>query len=87
MVIFLLGSWPAYVLDIHPYYRWYALWALTIAQFLFAGVEALSSWWRDRNRPSELPPNVLQFAAYRRIGAEHRPSSATLLAKRAGGDG
>lgn len=39
LAIFLLGVWPAYVLEIHPYYKWFLLWGLTITQFLLAGAE------------------------------------------------
>lgn len=82
LAIFLLGSWPVYVLDLHPYYRWWTLYWLTIAQFLTAGVEAFAGWY-VRNPPAQTHSNILEFApAYRRrFGAEHRPSSGILLAR------
>lgn len=36
-----LPVWAVYVLSIGDFAKWYLCWALTIAQFLFAGAEAL----------------------------------------------
>lgn len=35
--------WALYVANVHPFYKWYLLWGLTIAQFLAAGWDAFSS--------------------------------------------
>lgn len=58
VAIYLLGVWPLYVLDIHPYYKWYALWALTIVQFLLAGGESLARF-RDAKREALKPPPII----------------------------
>ena len=90
--IFLLGAWPTYAVQIHPYYRWWILYYLTVAQFVLAGAEALLSWLKSRkDRPEEVSQTaeIIPFATYRRIlGAEPIPSlrPATLLEAR-GDDG
>lgn len=38
--------WLLYVADIHPFYKWYALWSLTIAQFLAVGWESIAQFHR-----------------------------------------
>lgn len=47
--------WVLYVADVHPFYKWYLLWGLTIIQFLAAGWDAFSSFRRDKavSDPSE----------------------------------
>lgn len=79
--LFLLGAWPIYVSTIHPYYQWWLLFYITIAQFLFAGAEPLARWWSVRRaRRQESRHNILQFApaysrrAQRYFGAEPPPS-------------
>lgn len=66
VAIYLLGAWPLYVLDIHPFYKWHALWALAIIQFLLAGAEAALSFRHDViERASPDPPgNGLALAGY-----------------------
>lgn len=69
--IFLLGAWPAYVIELDPYYKWWLLYWLTVAQFVLAGAEALSSWLRRRNDPPKvdrLSADIIPFAP--RFGAE-----------------
>jgi hypothetical protein len=39
--IYIFAVWPIYASDLHPYYVWWSLWWLTIAQFLLAGGDAL----------------------------------------------
>lgn len=41
--LFLLGAWPIYILALHPYYKWWLLYAIVILQFLLAGAEAIFS--------------------------------------------
>jgi hypothetical protein len=82
--LFLLGAWPIYVSGLHSYYKWNILCAISIAQFMLAGLEALFGWRRVRRQESASPPdNILHFApAYARklIGAEPIPTcSDTLL--------
>lgn len=47
MVIF-PAMWWTYVADIAPYYQWWALFYLSIAQFLAAGWEGFSKIYRSR---------------------------------------
>lgn len=70
VAIFLLGMWPAYVLSIHPYYKWFWLWGLAISQFLLAGAETAQSYVAHlRSRvPSEPPGNGLAMAGLRGYG-------------------
>lgn len=69
MLIFPL-MWLLYYVDIHPFYKWYALWALAIAQFLAAGWEAVVINRRARAaRTARLPP----FAEYRMMAWRGRP--------------
>lgn len=78
--LFLLGAWPVYISTLDPYYQWWALYYITAAQFMFAGMEPLANWWlRRRARLATLNNNVFKFApAYGRVrrylGAEPPPS-------------
>jgi hypothetical protein len=47
--------WALYISALHPYYLWYALWGLTIVQFLAAGWEAFSSNRRAPKAVSDAP--------------------------------
>lgn len=47
--------WGLYVADIDPFYKWYALWGLSITQFLTAGVEAFLSYRRDAEAAASPP--------------------------------
>jgi hypothetical protein len=80
VAIFLLGSWPVYVIEIDKY--WPLYW-LTVSQFLFAGAEALLSWHRRRNAPQEplASAEIIPFVVPTQY--PHRP--ALLLAR--GDDG
>lgn len=51
LALYALAVWPIYGSSLHPFYAWYALWGLTIAQFLLAGAEALFAH-RKPARPS-----------------------------------
>jgi hypothetical protein len=85
--LFLFGAWPVYVSNLHPYYAWFALWAIAIAQFMLAGVEALVGWHQRRKADRKLPDNVFLFApAYARksIGAEPIPTSSVALSLNVG---
>lgn len=71
VAIFLLGMWPLYVLNFHPYYKWWLLWGLAILQFLLAGAEAIQSFRHSvRSRAASDPPgNGLAMAGvYRGYG-------------------
>jgi hypothetical protein len=71
VAIFLLGAWPLYVLSVHPWWKWYGLWAMVIAQFLIAGAEAIQSLRRDVKMRAASDPqgNGLALAgAYRNYG-------------------
>jgi hypothetical protein len=69
VAIFLLGAWPLYVANIHPYYQWWALWALTISQFLLAGAEAAFQLHREyREQAEEEPPGLALAGAFRDYG-------------------
>lgn len=43
-VIFIAAVWPVYVLDMSDITKYWALYLLTLAQFLLAGIEAFLSW-------------------------------------------
>lgn len=47
--------WAIYVADISAFSKWYALWGLSLAQFLAAGVEALLSYHRDADAVASPP--------------------------------
>lgn len=54
--------WVLYVADISAFHKWYALWALTLAQFLVMGAETLSRFLRDAdamNHPPDIPGALL----------------------------
>lgn len=56
--IFLLLVWPLYVLNIGDFYKWWALWGLTIIQFLLAGSEAYHSWREAKRADSITEPDI-----------------------------
>jgi hypothetical protein len=62
--LFLLGAWPIYVSTLHPYYQWWALFYISIAQFLLAGGESAQAFLRSLRARSAFPPadNGLAFA-------------------------
>lgn len=81
VAIFLLGAWPAYALSIDPFWKWYLLWGLCIAQFLLAGGEALASFLKAKREAKNLPPlidrhlKVIPFPVKRRRAeAVRKPS-------------
>jgi hypothetical protein len=49
-------AWYFYVTDIQPYYQYYALWWLAIAQFLAAGWEPVSKFFRRHAETMNRPP-------------------------------
>lgn len=53
--IYVVLVWPAYVLQFDPYTKWMLLWALTIAQFVLAGVEALATTIARRKARPKTP--------------------------------
>lgn len=67
VAIFILGAWPLYVLNLHAYYKWWALWSLLIAQFLLAGAEAIQSFRHElkARAASEPPGNGLALVGVR----------------------
>lgn len=50
--------WVLYVAPIHDYYRWWALYAATLLQFLFASAESLEIFWRQRAMRKSVPPII-----------------------------
>lgn len=85
--------WGLYIAPIHPYYLWYALWFLCIAQFVSAGAEALSRYLKAR-RKVDMPiiDRHLVVIPFKRRGADAvrtTPdlSGALLTAYRGGGGG
>lgn len=58
VAIFLLGAWPLYVFDLHPFYKWWSLWSLVIAQFLIAGSEVLVCFLAARREARKPPPII-----------------------------
>lgn len=69
VAIFALGSWPTYVIELHPFYKYWLLYWLTVSQFLIAGGEALFSWHRARKaqprevRTADIIPFIPRFGA------------------------
>lgn len=63
MVTFVI-MWGIYVMDLHPYYKWWALYWLVIAQFLAAGWEAFSPrpCKAVSDRPETTSGDELRFA-------------------------
>lgn len=61
--------WCVYVAQIDEFTRWYALWALAMAQFAAAGADAFMDGRRARVSRSEpdIPSSGLQFA-HARVG-------------------
>lgn len=78
VAIFLLGAWPAYAIEMHPYYRWWTLYYLTVAQFLLAGSEVLFSWHRRGDAPPAEEAHSADIIPFTRriIGAEPIPSTS-----------
>lgn len=97
LAIFMLGQWPLYIVSLHPYYRWWALFWLVIAQFLLAGGEALGSYLKVRREARNPTPIidrhlvVIPFPVKCREADAVRnipePSGALLTANRGGGYG
>lgn len=54
LAIYVFAVWPIYASNLHPYYVWWALWSLLIAQFLLAGAEALFSY----RKPVPILPKI-----------------------------
>lgn len=71
--IYLLGCWPLYIASdaaVDPYYKWYALWALTILQFFLAGAEAAFQLHRERRKRAvaDEPHGLALAGAFRGYG-------------------
>jgi hypothetical protein len=47
--------WVLYIAPIHDYYRWWALYGVTIIQFLCASAESLEIFWRTRQSKKYSP--------------------------------
>lgn len=62
VAIFLLGMWPLYILNLHPYYKWWGLYALVIIQFLLACAEAALSFLTQRKALPAPKPKGNGFA-------------------------
>lgn len=63
-------QWMLYVSALHPFYVWYALWALTIAQFAAASIESFLTYRRARavTDLSDTSGGQFQFAWVRGYG-------------------
>lgn len=53
---YILAVWPIYVSELHPYYKWWALYWILIAQFILAAGEAIQSLLGDRRVTVSKPP-------------------------------
>lgn len=54
---YIFAAWPVYVIAMHDYYRWWALYWIVVAQILLAGCEAIQSWLGVRKgRVMSKPP-------------------------------
>jgi hypothetical protein len=57
VALFVFGAWPLYIATIHPYYKWWSLWAIIVAQILLAGAEAIQSFRHElKQRAASDPP-------------------------------
>lgn len=95
VAIFLLGAWPVYLLSIDPWWKWMALWALAISQFMLASGEALADLIearREARKPTPIIDRhlvVIPFPIQRR-GADavtNRPKAAGVLTAIGSGGG
>lgn len=97
VAIFLLGAWPLYVLNLHPYYKWQGLLWLAVLQFLLAGGEAVAMFVEERRKAAK-PPSIIDrhlivipFPVQCRDAEAVRKtpghSGAMLIARRGGGYG
>lgn len=68
VLIFVLGIWPIYVLKMDAYIKWHLLWALTVVQFLAAGLDTFLSW-REAKR-ADPKPDTPQSGLLRLTGVE-----------------
>jgi hypothetical protein len=61
---YVFATWPIYVLNIDPYHEYWALFYICIAQYLFAGSEALTSMLGSRKGRvmPDRPPGDLAYA-------------------------
>lgn len=68
VALYLFAAWPLYVLAIHPFYKWWALYLVVVAQFLLAGAEAIRSLRPgvSARAASDPPGNGLALAGERR---------------------
>ena len=57
VALFVFGCWPAYVLSLDEWTKWYLLFAISIGQFLLAGGEAFVSW-REAKRADPAEPDT-----------------------------
>jgi hypothetical protein len=70
---FMLGCWPLYVAQVDPWWKWMALWGLSIAQFMLAGAEATLTWRKRRHEPkpsADIIPFTPHFAFRARFDAQ-----------------
>jgi hypothetical protein len=67
---FALGVWPAYVLAVSDFTRWWALWTIALAQILAAGAETYFEWRPAKALVSEpdTPPSGSLRAAWAGAG-------------------
>jgi hypothetical protein len=70
IAIFLLGSWPVYVLTLDPWLQYWLLYWFTLSQFVFAGLEAAIFWWHEHQLETDTRPtaDIIPFTS--RLGAE-----------------
>lgn len=48
VALFLFGAWPAYVLNVPDLARWWALYAMALAQYVAAAAESFTEWRRAK---------------------------------------
>lgn len=68
IVLIFLAMWILYVADVHPYYKWWSLFWLVVAQFLAAGAESFLNCWRSHSmsgreteRRRDFPSDIDRF--------------------------
>jgi hypothetical protein len=83
-VLFLFAvCWALYVAPIHDYYRWWALFAVTILQFLCASAESLEIFWRTRQPKKHSP--IIDLHLIVAVLFPHRAAERALLITANGG--
>lgn len=83
MLTYLL-VWPLYVVPIDPFYQYWGLWIIAVAQFLAAGCESVSISRRRKSRTPIIDLHLMMASLFQSCAAERNLS---VTANGGGGDG